>query len=158
MLTFDEFWPRLKAEFSKAPSRKSGVYLLSIPKWSQFRGPMHGEFTLVYRGGDTIWCDTASTDSWRSGISPVHDVRDALPEVFGRRPLWEKGQVLGMDYVGGRRCKTYVYRERRGEHRGRLKLSSGEYEATRGDVERLLRAASDLLGRRRGRHRRPTGA
>ena len=108
---------------------------------------------------NSAWPEGYGWEQWDPTVEVgVHDVRDALPEVFGRRRLWDKDQVLGMDYVGGRRCKTYVYRERRGEHRGRLKLSSGEYEATRGDVERLLRAASDLLGRRRGRHRRPTGA
>jgi len=88
----------------------------------------------------------------------IHDVRDVLPEVFGRRQFRDKEEVLGMDYVAGRRCKTRIYRETRGEHRGRLKLSSGEYEAARGDVERLLRAACDLLDRRRRRRPRPTGA
>ncbi len=53
-----------------------------------------------------------------------------------------------MDYVAGRRCKTYVYREARGEHRGRLRLMAGEYEATRGDADRLLKAAAALLASR----------
>ncbi len=96
MLTFDEFWPKLKAEFSKAPSRKSGVHLLTIPKWSQFRGPMHGEFTLVYRGGDTIWCDTASTDSWRSGVSAAE-----FRKVY---EAWE-------DYRANRKKRTYIVHE-----------------------------------------------
>jgi len=86
----------------------------------------------------------------------VHDVREVFPDVFRRRRLWGKDEILVMDYVGGRRCKTTISRETRGEHRGRLKLSSGEYEATRGDVERLLKQAADLLERRH--RRRPAGA
>ena len=108
---------------------------------------------------NSAWPEGDGGEQWAPTVEvEVDDVRDAVPEVFGRRRFREKDEVLGMDYVGGRRCKTRIYRETRGEHRGRLKLSSGEYEAARGDVERLLRAACDLLDRRRRQRPRPTGA
>ena len=108
---------------------------------------------------NSAWPEGYGWEQWDPTLEVgVHDVRDMLAEVFRRRRFREKDQVLGMDYVGGRRCKTYVYRETRGEHRGRLKLSAGEYEAARGDVERLLRVACDLLERRRRRRHRATDA
>jgi hypothetical protein len=85
----------------------------------------------------------------------VANVRRILPEVFRRMRVRARpgpaDEVLCMDYVQGRRCKTRISLETRGEHRGVLKLDAGEYEATRGDVERLLMAAQALLVAARGR-------
>jgi hypothetical protein len=39
--------------------------LLQVRKWSQCSGEMAGEFITVYWGGDTVTCDTASTDDVR---------------------------------------------------------------------------------------------
>jgi hypothetical protein len=72
-----------------------------------------------------------------------------VPEAFARtrsglRPR-SRRDVLALDYVQGRRCKTWIRRASRGEHRGALGLSAGEFEAARGDVERLLASARTLL-------------
>ena len=108
---------------------------------------------------NSAWPEGYGWEQWDPTVEVgVDDVRDALPEAFGRRRFREKDEALGMDYVGGRRCTTRIHRETRGEQRGWLKLSSGESEAARGDVERLLRAACDLLDRRRRHRPRPTGA
>jgi hypothetical protein len=85
----------------------------------------------------------------------VENVRRVIPEVFrrtsSRKVAGPPRDVLCMDYVRGRRCKTQVVREARGDHRGALRLDAGEYEATRGDVERLLIAAQALLALRPAR-------
>lgn len=105
------------------------------------------------------WLEGYGWEQWDPTAEVTVDtVRTLLPEVFPRPRRGTHAEVLALDYVRGRRCKTYIARETRGEHRGRLRLSAGEYEATRGDVERLLRAAQDLLARRAagaGRKRRP---
>jgi len=93
MVKISEFWARLKAEFSKAPGPKPEVHVLTIRKWSQFSGPMQGTFTVVYRGGDTVWCDTASTGKWRTGISSAE-----FRKVYG---AWE-------DYRAGRKGRSYI--------------------------------------------------
>jgi hypothetical protein len=80
------------------------------------------------------------------------NVRRVMPNVFRRMPprtaCGPARDVLCMDYVGGRRCKTYLQRETLGEYQGALVLDSGTYEATRGDVGRLLGAAQALLVKR----------
>jgi hypothetical protein len=86
----------------------------------------------------------------------LDNVRRVMPGAF-RRGAGETGRVLMMDYIGGRRCKTYVSRETRGEHRGRLRLDAAEYEATRGDVGRLLRGVQELLAHRPSGPRGPGG-
>lgn len=84
----------------------------------------------------------------------VESARTALPGVFRRGRPGRGDDLLSMDYVHGRRCKTYVARETHGEHRGALRIDAATYEATRGGVERLLRTAHDLLARRRRPSRR----
>jgi hypothetical protein len=108
---------------------------------------------------NSAWPEGYGWELWDPTVEVgVDNVRDVLPEVFRRSRFREKDEILGMDYVAGRRCKTRIYRETRGEYRGRLKLCSGEYEAARGDIERLLRAACDLLASPRRRRPRATGA
>lgn len=100
------------------------------------------------------WPEGYGWEQWDPTVDvTIDNVRTVSPEIFRRRRVGRKDEVLAMDYVGGRRCKTHIYREARGAQRGRLKLSAGEYEATRGDVERLLRAANELLERPAGRRR-----
>jgi hypothetical protein len=83
----------------------------------------------------------------------IADVRKKMPDVFKsarrRAGPGRDDELLAMDYIAGRRCKTYLYRERRGGSCGALRFDATTYEATRGDVERLLRAADMLLGARR---------
>ena len=104
---------------------------------------------------NSAWPEGYGWEEWDPMVDVTMDnVRTIFPGIFRRRRMGQKDEVLAMDYVGGRRCKTYIYREACGEHRGQLKVSAGEYEATRGDVERLLRVANELL-----RHRaRPSRA
>ncbi len=104
---------------------------------------------------NSAWPEGYGWEQWDPTVDVTMDnIRTVFPEIFRRRRIGGSEEILSMDYVGGRRCKTDIYREARGEHRGRLKLSAREYEATRGDVERLLRAADELLKRRA----RPTRA
>lgn len=81
------------------------------------------------------------------------NARTALSGVFRDARQGRRDEVLSMDYVGGRRCKTYISRETHGASRGRLRLDVATFEATRGDVERLLMAAEALLAAARRRRR-----
>ena len=102
--------------------------------------------------GRVVWVVDGDTIHVRIGkrLEKVRYIGVNAPEVPHEVRYWQHG--------GEQACKTRIYRETRGEYRGRLKLCSGEYEAARGDIERLLRAACDLLERRRSRRARPTGA
>ena len=92
---FEEFWVRLKAELTSAPSPKPGVHVLTIRKWSQHSGEMPGEFTLVYKGGNVVECDTATTDNWRSvGEAEFRKVYE----------VW-------LDYRSGRKHRRYIVQE-----------------------------------------------
>jgi hypothetical protein len=51
--------------FLQAPGPEPGVHVLRVRKWSQHSGEIPGEFVIVYRGGDSVTCDTASTDDIR---------------------------------------------------------------------------------------------
>jgi hypothetical protein len=66
MIPFDTFWSRLKSELRKGANPKPGVYIHRVAKWSQRSGDLRGEFTLVWQGGDTVMCTTATTDDWRN--------------------------------------------------------------------------------------------
>lgn len=78
MLGFDVFWPRLKQALSEAPGPEPGAHVLMIRKWTQHSGLLPDSFTVVYRGGDTLWCDTASTNAWRpvsmAEVAKVYEV------------------------------------------------------------------------------------
>jgi hypothetical protein len=64
---FEEFWPRLKDEFAKAPGPEAGVHILSVRKWTQDKGYLPTPpFTAIWKGGDVIYCDTEKTDIWRT--------------------------------------------------------------------------------------------
>jgi hypothetical protein len=69
MVPFDVFWQRLKSQLSSLPGPAPGVHVRTVRKWSQYSGYLGGEFALLYRGGDTIVCETATTDNVRTGIS-----------------------------------------------------------------------------------------
>jgi hypothetical protein len=66
MVTFAQFWSRLKSEFSHAPSPRPGVHVVSVKKWSQFSGEMSGRFSVIYQGGNVLHGDTAGTNNWRN--------------------------------------------------------------------------------------------
>jgi len=91
-LSFDVFWPRLKEELAQFPGPQPGVHLLTVRKWSQHSGEMPGSFTLVYRGGDTFECDTASTEGVRTVSSA---------EVRKVYEVWS-------DYRAGRRGRSFI--------------------------------------------------
>lgn len=92
MVPFDVFWRRLKTELAKAQGPNPGVHVLTVRKWSQHSGDMSGTFTVVYEGGDTFACDTASTDGWRQVSSAeVRKVYD----------VWR-------DYRAGRRGRAFI--------------------------------------------------
>lgn len=69
MVPFEEFWQRVKVELSKLPGPQPGVHVRTVRRWSQHSGDLGSDFTLIYRGGNVIHCDTATTDDWRTGIS-----------------------------------------------------------------------------------------
>jgi hypothetical protein len=62
---FEVFWQRLKDIFLQAHGPEPGVHVLKVRKWSQHTGEMPGEFVVIYRSGETVACDTASTDGIR---------------------------------------------------------------------------------------------
>src|SRR6267378_6598892 len=64
-VAFERFWQRLKDAFEQAPGPEPGVHVVGVRKWSQHSGDLPGEFVVLYRGGDTVMCDTASTDGIR---------------------------------------------------------------------------------------------
>jgi hypothetical protein len=102
---------------------------------------------------NSAWPEGYGWEQWEPTAEvTLEDVRRVIPDVFRRMPprglAGPPRDVLRMDYVGGRRCKTHIVRETRGEHQGALMLDAGTYEATRGDVERLLTAAQALLAAR----------
>ena len=66
MVTFAQFWGRLKSEFSHAPSPRPGVHVISVKKWSQFSGEMSGRFSVIYQSGNVLHGDTAGTNNWRN--------------------------------------------------------------------------------------------
>jgi hypothetical protein len=77
-IPFEEFWARVKKALAEVPGPEQGVNVLTVRKWSQHSGDMVGEFTIIYRGGDTFACDTASTQGWRqissAEVRKVYDV------------------------------------------------------------------------------------
>jgi hypothetical protein len=104
---------------------------------------------------NSAWPEGYGWEQWDLTVeATVENARTLMPKVF-RRGGGRGEPVLAMDYVHGRRCKTYVYRERREPWRGSLKLDASEYEAPRGDIERLLRSAQAMLTRRPRRRSRP---
>jgi hypothetical protein len=92
MAPFDTFRARLKAELVTLPEPQTGAHILTVRKWSQYSGEMPGAFTLIYRGGDTLACDTASTNNWRN-IS--------FAEIRRVYEVWR-------DYRTGRRGRAYI--------------------------------------------------
>jgi len=86
------FRSRLKAELVKEAQPEPGVYILGVSKWSQHSGDIPGWFTLIYRGGDTLACDTATTNGWRS---------IAFAEVARVYDVWQ-------DYRAGRRGRSFI--------------------------------------------------
>ncbi len=71
MVPFDAFWERLKDQLSSLPGPEPGVHVRTVRKWSQYSGYLGGKFALLYRGGNVIECETATTDKVRTGISAV---------------------------------------------------------------------------------------
>src|SRR5688572_7172219 len=68
---------------------------------------------------NSAWPEGYGWEQWDPTVEVTVDtVRALLPEVFARRPFRPRAEILAMDYVRGRRCKTYVHRETRGAHRG----------------------------------------
>ncbi len=92
MVTFEEFWSRLKAEFSNAASPKPGVHAFPIKKWSQYSGEMPGKFTVIYEGGNAVSCDTEKTNNWRN-----------IPQSEFRK-VYEVWQ----DYRAGRKNRKFI--------------------------------------------------
>jgi len=96
---FDIFWPRVKEELGQFPGPGPNVHLLMVRKWSQHSGEMVGGFTLIYRGGDTVECDTASTDGWRTvSAAEVQKVYEVWPEY--RAGLHGKGRNFIVNDLG----------------------------------------------------------
>ncbi len=86
-MPFDVFWERLKSQLSSLPGPEPGVHVRTIRKWSQHSGYLGGQFALVYRGGDVIACETATTNNVRTGISAAEfrKVYQAWPDYRARR-------------------------------------------------------------------------
>jgi len=58
---------------------------------------------------NSAWPDGYGWELWDPTVEVgVDNVRDVLPEVFRRSRFREKDEVVGMDYVAGRRCKTRI--------------------------------------------------
>jgi hypothetical protein len=74
LVAFDRFWERLKKELSTLPGPDPSAHVGRIRKWSQHQEYFGGDFTLLYRGGGIISCNTATTDSGRRHIS-VSEIR-----------------------------------------------------------------------------------
>ena len=62
MVSFDTFWSRLTAQLSQLQILRPGVHAATIRKWSQLQGYFGGEFGLVYHGGNTLTCETGTTN------------------------------------------------------------------------------------------------
>lgn len=86
-VSFETFWKRLKNEFSKLPGPQGDAHVRTVRKWSQHQGYFDGEFALVYRGGNVITCETATTNNVRTGISAAEfrKVYEAWPDYRARR-------------------------------------------------------------------------
>jgi hypothetical protein len=94
MVSFDQFWQRLKSELSKLLGPQPGVHVRTIRKWSQYQGYFDGEFGLLYRGGDVIVCETATTNNVRTGISTAE-----IRKVYKVWPGYRAGTVTKSDIV-----------------------------------------------------------
>jgi len=65
MVSFNEFWSRLKDGLSRLPEAE-GMHMERIGKWSQQRDYFGEPFLLFYRGGNVIECEIADTNKVRS--------------------------------------------------------------------------------------------
>ncbi|PYN95489.1 MAG: hypothetical protein DMD89_19465 [Candidatus Rokuibacteriota bacterium] len=78
LVPFDVFWSRVKTELSRLPEFNPGYRGLTMKKWTQDKGDLGETFDALYKGGDTLLCDTASTDELRyisvAEVRKVYDV------------------------------------------------------------------------------------
>lgn len=88
MVTFAQFWSRLKSEFSHAPSPRPSVHVISVKKWSQFSDEMSGRFSVIYQGGNVLHGD------------------EQLAQHFGGRV--PQGLEVWQDYRAGRKNRKFI--------------------------------------------------
>jgi hypothetical protein len=88
LVAFDRFWERLKKELSRLPGPDPSAHVARIRKWSRHQEYFGGDFTLLYRGGSIISCNTATTDGGRRQIS-VSEIR----QVYEVWPDYRAGRV-----------------------------------------------------------------
>lgn len=94
MVPFETFWSRLKKELCKLPS-KERTHFGKLRKWSQKRGYFDEEFVFLYRGGNIIDCETATT----------HDSRPvSSAEVKKVYQVWSR-------YCSGSVLRTHIVHE-----------------------------------------------
>lgn len=94
MVPFEQFWQRLKEELSRLPGPQPGVHVRTIRKWSQYQGYFDGGFALLYRGGNVITCETATTNNVRTGISEAE-----IRKVYEAWSDYRVGRVRRSDIV-----------------------------------------------------------
>lgn len=92
MVTFQVFWDRLRNELNQLPCDPSGARVLRIERWSTKRGKFGSTFAMLYRGGNSFVCETAS-QTLRTGVS-----RAEFKTVY---EAWE-------DYRRGRVGRSYI--------------------------------------------------
>lgn len=92
MVTFPVFWERVRKELDRLPLGPSGARVLRIQKWSAKRGRFGSAFAMLYHGGNTFVCETAS-GTLRTGVS-----RAEFRKVY---EAWE-------DYRRGRVGRSYI--------------------------------------------------
>jgi hypothetical protein len=66
--------------------------VLGVRKWSQHSGEIPEDFAVVYRGGDTVDCNTSSTENVRTVAAAEFRI------VY---QAWE-------DYRAGRKGRSYI--------------------------------------------------
>src|SRR5437867_4130743 len=93
MVPFKTFWERLKTELARFPQLQPGTHVRMVRKWSEFSGYFGSDFVVMYRGGNVIHCDTATTNNVRTGISTA-----------GFRKVYEAWQ----DYRSRRVGRSYI--------------------------------------------------
>src|SRR5438046_690555 len=96
MVPFETFWERVKERLSHLPGPEPGTHVRTIRKWSQYQQYFDGEFALLYRGGNVITCETATTNNVRTGISTAE-----FRTVYG---AWA-------DYRAGRVGRAYIVQD-----------------------------------------------
>lgn len=95
MVSFEQFWRRLRNEFSKLPGPEPRVHVGTTRKWSEHSGNLRSSFAFLYKGGNVIYCETETTKKLRT-ISKAE-----LQKVYG---VWP-------DYLERRIGRSYIVRD-----------------------------------------------